>query len=696
MGVSTPPPGLSWAALVPAIPAIPAAVLALANSSEAPPSAASSEAGPAMQVHLVDVGQGAATLVEFPCGAMLIDAGGEGETEPGYDSVGHLEAYLRAFFDRRADLKDTLDVLVLTHAHIDHVRAVPRVLSAFKVRNVVDDGRDGSVDEATLAVQAARAHAKSTPGSKYLAVRTERFASEKPMGGAAVDPFGNCGGANPSVRLLWGGVATDPGWGTDNYGKRRFDNDNNHSVVVRVDFGESSLLVTGDLEEPGIRSMLAARTLGSTDVDILQVGHHGSYNATTPALLAAVTPEMALISAGRDTRHADWTAWDYGHPRQSTVSLLQQHVSGRRTPLDARVATGVERFTSRRVEEAIYATAWDGDVVVRADLAGRLAVVPPDGAIAAESPNFEGLLTSTPEPLRVRFGDVDEGDAVLLQLGDQELLVDAGRSTDFSRYLEPILAGVTAPLERLVLSHPHIDHYGGVATLLNNVDVTRVLSNGERRGPPRDDKAVASWNELEAEVGKKPGRAIEAAVAGQALVDDGGLLVAVLAAGGEFPDTADGSDINNDSVVLRATFGGRTLLLTGDIEEDGGDALVARYCPHGPGDCPALRSDVLKVPHHGSRHFSTDFLKAVNPRWAVVSAAHERKDSHRLPREEAYNALHDLGAAVYSTSADGPDPVELVIAADGRVAWKVPEKPTFFWAYGDNGWEAVDVGQGGM
>ena len=73
-----------------------------------------------MRVHLVDVGQGAATLFEFPCGAVLVDTGGE--TNDRFDGQAKLDAYLDKFFDGRPDLDRTLDAVFITHPHIDHTR----------------------------------------------------------------------------------------------------------------------------------------------------------------------------------------------------------------------------------------------------------------------------------------------------------------------------------------------------------------------------------------------------------------------------------------------------------------------------------------------------------------------------------------------------------------------------------------------
>ena len=92
-----------------------------------------------MRAHLIDVGQGAATLFEFSCGAVLVDTGGEAN---GYfDSSNALVAYLADFFDRRRDLNRTIDLLVITHPHRDHALNARLVAESFTVRNVVTDGR---------------------------------------------------------------------------------------------------------------------------------------------------------------------------------------------------------------------------------------------------------------------------------------------------------------------------------------------------------------------------------------------------------------------------------------------------------------------------------------------------------------------------------------------------------------------------
>jgi competence protein ComEC len=333
----------------------------------APPTAT---AGPAaerdettMRVHLIDVGQGAATLVELPCGALLVDTGGERNDL--FHSEHALAEYLERFFARRTDLRRGIDLLVLTHPHLDHTRNAQLVAERYVVRGVVTDGRtkgSGHRQQAWLE-DWARSHAR------YETAVAERI----PSGGATsnvIDPL-QCAEVDPRIRVLWGGVGEKPAA----WSGKAYDNANNHSVLVRVDFGRASFLVSGDLEEAGIGAVLAKHAgSGALDVDVWEVSHHGSYNGTTNDWLAALTPHVALISVGPPAREAPWTAWEFGHPRKPAIERLLAAVDHPRPPSDVSIGTAVHTFETLRLDKAIYATGWDGDVVVTASSAGEYRV----------------------------------------------------------------------------------------------------------------------------------------------------------------------------------------------------------------------------------------------------------------------------------------------------------------------------------
>lgn len=185
-----------------------------------------------------------------------------------------------------------------------------------------------------------------------------------------VDPV-RCPGVDPVITVLGADLAEDPGWDGDS-----FRNKNNHSVVVRVDFGSASFLFTGDLEEPAIERMVE-RYVGTSmlDVDVWEVGHHGSSNGTTHRLVAAMSPLIAVISVGHWTAGRLWTAWAYGHPRAQVIELLRNRIRrSRSTPITAKVAVAIKLARDEVIRQAIYATGWEGTITVRANSAGEYRV----------------------------------------------------------------------------------------------------------------------------------------------------------------------------------------------------------------------------------------------------------------------------------------------------------------------------------
>lgn len=232
--------------------------------------AAFSESGDGtLAVSFLDVGQGDAVFVRGPTGAQLLIDGGP-------DS-----SVLRELGERMPFYDRSIDVVVATHPDGDHIGGLPRVLSRYRAGVLLESGAssDGGGDEALRAAAEA---------SGTRVVRAER--------GHVVDLGG---GAKLSILFPDRDMS-----GSDT---------NQSSVVAKLEYGSTSFLFTGD-SPASVESYLSSLEGSGLDSDVLKVAHHGSDTSTSPRFVALVSPEYAVISAGKGNK--------FGHPMESVVGAL--------------------------------------------------------------------------------------------------------------------------------------------------------------------------------------------------------------------------------------------------------------------------------------------------------------------------------------------------------------------------------------
>jgi competence protein ComEC len=259
-----------------------------------------------------------------------------------------------------------------------------------------------------------------------------------------------------------------------------------------------------------------------------------------------------------------------------------------------------------------------------------------------------------PGELELTAIDVGQGDSLLVLFPDgKRMLVDGGGIPAFGRIARSQLdigEDVVAPylwdrgfrtLDVVALSHAHEDHSGGLGALIADFHPREVWTGFTPDGPEWHavhDRAVAVGARI------MPLRA-------PSRFAFGGAAIEVLAPSTNyFP--ADEPN-NNDSLVLRVTFGQRSFLLSGDVERPIEQEMAYTNELH--------PTDVLKVAHHGSRTSSTEeFLSAVQPAFAVISAGFENSYGH--PHATVVARLREHHAAILRTDVDGM----ITIRTDGR------------------------------
>lgn len=255
---------------------------------------------------------------------------------------------------------------------------------------------------------------------------------------------------------------------------------------------------------------------------------------------------------------------------------------------------------------------------------------------------------------RIAFLDVGQGDAAVIQLPDGRIWVlDAGgfpealsqgedaRGLDIgeavvSRYL---WFHWIRRIDRIIASHAHRDHAGGIPALLGNFRVA-----GFQYAAAREE---ADWKPL-VDAAKTLGLVLRPSAAGRE-ESVAGVRVRTL----HPPPLWQGRSPNDASVVLRVDYGSFSALLTGDLDGPGEAKLV--------GEAADLRSLLLKVPHHGSRSAAgMEFLSRIRPRWAVISAG--RNNPFGNPSPETVRRLLRVGARLLPISDLGA----VVFETDGR------------------------------
>ncbi len=263
--------------------------------------------------------------------------------------------------------------------------------------------------------------------------------------------------------------------------------------------------------------------------------------------------------------------------------------------------------------------------------------------------------TMPDDKLHVSFFDVGQGDAILIQKGSKQILVDGGPSPRLiTQGLSDHMPFWDRSIDLAVLTHPHGDHLAGLLEVLRRYDVEQVLYPPSEGASPLYDE----WVRFIGEVGVKT----TVASAGQRINLGDDISIEVLWPSSN-PIKGSESDVDNNSIVLLVKHGDVSFLLTGDSMSEAEWELIRSRAD--------IKGTVIKVAHHGSNSSTiAQFLAVVNPQVAVISVG--ANNTFGLPKNEVLARLDaKVGEAnVYRTDKDGT----ITFVTDGERLWVEEEK----------------------
>ncbi|MDB1946681.1 ComEC/Rec2 family competence protein [Clostridium tertium] len=250
----------------------------------------------------------------------------------------------------------------------------------------------------------------------------------------------------------------------------------------------------------------------------------------------------------------------------------------------------------------------------------------------------ENNIQSNKNTLQVHFIDVGQGDSILIQVNNKNLLIDSGpnKSEDkLKKYLKKLNI---SKFDYIIATHPHEDHIGNMSYIINNFDVLNFYA-------PKVENSTKAFETMIESLIRKDLK-IKVLKANIKSIDLGKNIVVDVFS----PLSNSYEDLNNYSSIVKISYGNTSFLFTGDAEElSENEVLNAGF---------DLKCDVLKIGHHGSSSSTSEkFLKASNPSIAVISVGEDNTYGH--PTDTVLSRLKET--KIYRTDING----NIVITSDG-------------------------------
>lgn len=229
--------------------------------------------------------------------------------------------------------------------------------------------------------------------------------------------------------------------------------------------------------------------------------------------------------------------------------------------------------------------------------------------------------------LRVTFFNIGQGDSIFIETNQgHQILIDGGPDNSVLNSLEKRMNPFDKNIDMIILTHADKDHLAGIVSVLKIYEVDVFVWTGEE-----SDSAL--FQELKELLTNKKVVTVDA----HDKITIGEVFFEIYN-----PMIPNLSDLNDTSIVFKLIHGSSQFLLTGDVSSNLEDDLVKEF---------DLKSDVLKIAHHGSKNSTTnEFIKEVSPNCAVISVG---KNSYGHPSERVLNLLEEEKIKIFRTDIDG-------------------------------------------
>ncbi len=238
--------------------------------------------------------------------------------------------------------------------------------------------------------------------------------------------------------------------------------------------------------------------------------------------------------------------------------------------------------------------------------------------------------------LKIHFLDIGQGDSILIQTPYlQNILIDGGPDQKVLEELSQTMSYVIDDIDLLILSHPHLDHIGGLVDVLKRYQVKKILVSAVNYKNVFYEEFLKEINNQNID--------IEIAESKKDFIIAPNLFLDLIypihnIAGKNF------ENVNNASIVFKLIYKNNRILFVGDCELECEDKILSANFD--------LSADILKVGHHGSRTSSSlDFLNAVKPKIAIIQSGKDNQFGH--PHEETLEKFKKLGIDLKRNDLDG-------------------------------------------